>query len=232
MNATARVLVVDDEAGIRKTLRAYLEQEGHTVQTAADGGGVIPAVRAFQPDVVILDIMLPGVDGLEVLRQLRQESSVYVLMLTARSEEADRLVGLRMGADDYVVKPFSPREVVARVATLLRRDRSGRTPEDQLVRFPRLAIDPGSRQVWKDDVPVSLTAIEFDLLHALAAHRGRVLNRDQLIERAWGDDYYIDERVVDVHIRRLRVKIEDDPDKARMIVTVRSVGYRFEADEA
>lgn len=232
MNATARVLVVDDEAGIRKTLRAYLEQEGYTVQTAADGGGVIPAVRAFQPDVVILDIMLPGVDGLEVLRQLRQESSVYVLMLTARSEEADRLVGLRMGADDYVVKPFSPREVVARVATLLRRDRSGRTPEDQLVRFPRLAIDPGSRQVWKDDVPVSLTAIEFDLLHALAAHRGRVLNRDQLIERAWGDDYYIDERVVDVHIRRLRVKIEDDPDKAKMIVTVRSVGYRFEADEA
>ncbi|MEX2442503.1 MAG: response regulator transcription factor [Alkalispirochaeta sp.] len=232
-----RVLLVDDEPGILKTLRAYLEADGYEVYAVADGDSVISATRSFVPDVIILDVMLPGLDGIEVLRRIRQESSVYILMLSARSDEADRLVGLRMGADDYVVKPFSPREVVARVGTLLRRRRSPEasdTGEDaeEMLRFSRLSIDPGSRRVWKDEREVDLTPTEFDLLHHLASHRGRVLSRDQLIDRVWGDDYFIDERVVDVHIRRLRQKIEAEPVTSNSIVTVRGAGYRFEADEA
>lgn len=228
---TPRVMVVDDEPGIRKTLKAYLEDEGYAVSTVEDGSQVIPAMRSTSPDVIILDVMLPGEDGLEVLRRIRQQSSVYVLMLSARGDESDRLVGLRMGADDYVTKPFSPREVVARVATLLRRNRTSGETADESIRFSRLKIDPAARQVWKDGRTLNLTPIEFALLHALARNHGRVLSRDQLIERGWGNNYFIDERVVDVHIRRLRRKLEDDPANSRIIVTVRSVGYRFEAAE-
>lgn len=228
-----RVLLVDDEPGIVKTLRAYLEADGYEVHAVGDGDSVMSATRSFSPDVIILDVMLPGIDGIEVLREIRRESSVYVLMLSARSDESDRLVGLRMGADDYVVKPFSPREVVARVATLLRRRRpdgeSGQNEDDEgTLRFSRLVIDPGSRQVWKDGNAIDLTPTEFDLLHLLASHRGRVLSRDQLIDGAWGNDYFIDERVVDVHIRRLRQKIEDGHGGSSPIVTVRGVGYRFD----
>lgn len=229
---TTRILIVDDEPGIVKTLRAYLEAESYHVKAVGDGDSVLPAVRSFRPDVVILDVMLPGIDGVEVLRRIRQESSVYVLMLSARSEETDRIVGLRMGADDYVVKPFSPREVVARIATLLRRARTlpgGETePIDNTLRFLDIVIDPDSRRVWKADNLVELTPTEFDLLHVLTVNHGRVLSRDQLIDHVWGNDYYIDERVVDVHIRRLRRKIEDDPSVSQIVVTVRGAGYRIE----
>jgi two-component system, OmpR family, alkaline phosphatase synthesis response regulator PhoP len=229
-----RILVVDDEAGIVNSVRAYLEREGFTVQTAEDGPSALKAARAFAPDLVILDIMLPGMDGLEVLRRLRQDrasaphvADVYVLMLTARSDEMDKIVGLTVGADDYLTKPFSPRELVARVKAILRRGRTAGGEEPALL-FRRVRIDPGGRQAWKDDVPIELTAIEFNLLFALARHRSRVLSREQLIEQVWGYDYYGDERVVDVHMGRLRKKIEDDPENPGILVTVRGAGYRFE----
>ena len=227
-----RVLVVDDEESIRKTLHAYLESDGFIVRLISDGAEVLPTVRTFLPDVIVLDIMLPGMDGLEVLRLLRQESSVLVLMLSARGDETDRLLGLRMGADDYVVKPFSPREVAARVSTLLRRSRTLSDTEEEKLHFGRLTLDLAGRQALKDGLVLHLTPIEFNLLQALASNPGRVLSRDQLIERAWGDDYYIDERVVDVHMRRLRQKIEDDPANSSILVTVRSAGYRFESEKA
>ena len=226
----AKILVVDDEPTIVNTVRAYLEQEGYGVHTATDGLTALKAARTFRPDLIVLDIMLPGLDGLEVLRRLRQESDVYVLMLTARTEETDKIVGLTIGADDYLTKPFSPRELVARVKAILRRGRGITTGEPTLA-FRRLRIEPEARRAWKDGESLDLTPIEFDLLHALARHRGRVLSREQLIEQVWGYDYYGDERVVDVHIGRLRKKVEDDPAHPTLIVTVRGVGYRFE-DEA
>ena len=224
---TTRILVVDDEPSIAQTARAYLEREGYAVQSAADGPAGLKAARAWQPDLIVLDIMLPGLDGLEILRQLRQESNVYVLMLTARADETDKIVGLTLGADDYLTKPFSPRELAARVKAILRRGRGANTKEPAL-RVGRLRIDADARQVRKDDQPVDLTSTEFDLLHALARHPGRVLSREQLIEQVWGYDYYGDERVVDVHIGRIRKKIEDDADEPTLIVTVRGAGYRFE----
>lgn len=227
-----RILVVDDEQGILKTLRAYLETDGYSVETVTSGDKVLPMLHSFAPHVIVLDVMLPVVDGIEVLRRVRQESSVLVLMLSAKGEETDRLVGLRMGADDYVVKPFSPREVVARIGVLLRRQHSPETEVNEQIRFSRLVVDPAARKVWKDGNLISLTPIEFDLLHTLATHTGRVLSRDQLIEHAWGDDYYIDERVVDVHMRRLRRKIEDHPAQSQVVVTVRGAGYRFEGEKA
>lgn len=226
MNDT-RILVVDDEPSLTGTVQAYLEQEGYTVRMAADGIAALQTFRSFKPDLIVLDIMLPGLDGLEVLRRVRQESSVYVLMLTAKSEETDKVVGLGLGADDYVCKPFSPRELVARIKAILRRGREAHDAESVLC-FRRLRIDPGSRRVWKDGQEIELTAIEFELLHALAQHCSRVLSREQLIEHAWGYDYYGDERVADVHIGRIRKKIEDDPANPALIVTVRGAGYRFE----
>jgi len=224
-----KILIVDDEQTIVSTVRAYLEPEGYTVYTAADGPAALKAARTWRPDLVVLDIMLPGLDGIEVLRRMRQESDVYVLMLTAKAEEADKLVGLGMGADDYLTKPFSPRELVARAKAILRR---GRSPDvhDAILVFRRLRIDTEARRVWKDDQPVELTPIEFDLLLTLAQHRGRVLSREQLIEHVWGYDYYGDERVVDVHIGRIRKKLEDDPANPVLVATARSAGYRFEDD--
>ncbi|MEE8392331.1 MAG: response regulator transcription factor [Anaerolineae bacterium] len=227
--SNVRILVVDDELSIINMVQAYLEQEGYTVHTALDGPAGLKAARAFHPDLVVLDIMLPGMDGIEVLRRLRQESEVYVLMLTAKTGEIDRIVGLTMGADDYLTKPFSPRELVARVKAILRRRRGAGTGETVLI-FNHLRIDPNARRVWKDDEPVELTPIEFELLHALARHRGRVLSREQLIEQVWGYDYYGDERVVDVHIGRMRKKVEDDPTNPTLIATVRAAGYCFEAE--
>jgi len=221
-----KILVVDDEETIVRTLRAYLEPEGFTVYAAADGPGALKAARAYRPDLIVLDLMLPGMDGLEVLRRLRQESQVYVLLLTAKTTEADKLVGLGMGADDYLTKPFSPRELVARVKVILRRGRTSDAEPSLL--FQRLRVDAGARKVWKDGQSVELTPIEFDLLLALARHPGRVLSREQLVEHVWGYDYYGDERVADVHIGRIRKKIEDDPASPVLIVTVRAAGYRFE----
>lgn len=224
--AATRVLVVEDEESIIDLVRPYLANEGFEVDVAMDGPTGLAKVRSFHPDIVLLDIMLPGLDGIEVLRRLRQESSAYVVMLTARTEETDKVVGLSVGADDYVTKPFSPRELIARIRAILRRTRGG---EDQAapLAFRTLRIDPTRREVWKGDQPVELTALEFNLLHALASYPGHVLTREQLLQRVWGPDYFGDDRIVDVHIKRLRRKLGDDASRPRFIQTVRGVGYKF-----
>lgn len=224
---TQRILVVDDEASVLKTVRAYLEQDGFTVATAADSQTALELARTFQPMLIILDVMLPGMDGFSVLRELRRESEVYVLMLTAKAGEVDRVVGLELGADDYLTKPFSPRELVARAKAILRRGRN-QNESDPVLSFHQLRMDPEARRVWKHDSEIELTPIEYDLLYTLARHHKRVLSRQQLIEYVWGYDYFGDDRVIDVHIRRLRLKIEDNPQEPTYIVTVRGAGYRFD----
>ena len=220
-----KILVVDDEESILDLVTAYLRQEGYEVYAAMDGPAGLKAARAFKPDLVVLDVMLPGMDGIELLTRLRRESDVYVIMLTAKSEETDKIVGLSVGADDYLTKPFSPRELVARVKAALRRLRSGTGAQDtSTLAFRRVRLDTGRRQVWLDDEPVELTTTEFDLLKTLAEHRGRVLSREQLLQQVWGYDFYGEERVVDVHIGHIRQKLGD----GRLIVTVRGVGYRFD----
>jgi two-component system alkaline phosphatase synthesis response regulator PhoP len=222
-----KILVVDDEPAIVKSINAYLQAEGYDVHTASDGASALKAARTFHPDLIVLDIMLPQMDGLEVLRQLRQESNVYVLMLTAKSTETDKVIGLGVGADDYMTKPFGQRELSARIKAILRRGR-GDTVQDTPLVFRHVRIEPNTHRIWKADVLVELTPIEFDLLYALVRHRGRMLTREQLIEQVWGHDYYGDERVVDVHIRRIRMKIEDDPTNPTLVITVRGAGYHFE----
>lgn len=226
----ATILIVDDELTVINTIRAYLEADGYRVLSATDGLAALELARSSKPDLVVLDIMLPGLNGLDVLRQLRQESGVWVLMLTAKTEEVDKILGLKMGADDYLTKPFSPRELVARIEAILRRGRlvADRSPT---YTFSDLRIDIGARQVSVEGVPIDLTPIEFELLAALARHRGRVLSREQLIEHVWGYDYYGDERVVDVHIGRLRKKLENASDAPSPIATVRGAGYRFEEQD-
>ncbi len=222
-----RVLVVDDEPHIRTVLRGYLEADGFAVSEAADGEAALRQVRQDAPDLMLLDVMLPGIDGLEVLRQVRTFSDVYVILVTARTEEVDKLVGLGVGADDYVTKPFSPREVAARVKAVLRRGRASRDTGPGVLRFEGLTIDPDAREVRVDGTPVALSALEFDVLAALAGSPGRVFSRRQLLERVWGYDFFGDERVVDVHIRSLRARLHDDAANARLIGTVRGVGYKF-----
>jgi two-component system alkaline phosphatase synthesis response regulator PhoP len=228
--SSLKILVVDDEQNIINLVTAYLQKEGYEVHTAMDGPGGLKAARALQPDLIVLDVMLPGMDGIDVLTQLRRESEVYVIMLTAKSEETDKIIGLSVGADDYLTKPFSPRELVARVKAALRRfGRQGSgAGVSRVLAFKHVRIDVDARQVWKDDQAVELTTIEFDLLYALAEHRGRVLSREQLLERVWGHDFYGEERVVDVHLGHIRKKLEPDPAHPEIIVTVRGVGYRFE----
>ena len=222
-----QVLVVDDEPHIRTVLRGYLETEGFAVCEAADGEAAVRQVRQHPPDLVLLDVMLPGIDGIEVLRQLRTVSDVYVILVTARAEEVDKLVGLGVGADDYVTKPFSPREVVARVKAVLRRDRGMHDAGGAVLRFEGLTLDRDSREVRVDGTAVPLSALEFDVLAALADAPGRVFSRRQLLERVWGYDFFGDERVVDVHIRSLRARLGDDAADPRLIATVRGVGYKF-----
>lgn len=225
--ASVKVLVIDDDASIVDLLSTYLTQEGFHVDVARDGVAGLAKARQFQPDVVVLDIMLPRLDGLEVLRRLRSDSSAYVVMLTAKAEETDKIVGLSVGADDYVTKPFSPREVVARIRAILRRGRATGPEVPRLLVFRTLRIDPARREVWKGEARVELTMREFDLLYALAAYPGNVLTREQLITRVWGADYFGDDRVVDAHVKDLRRKIGDDPGRPRLIETVRGIGYKF-----
>ena len=223
--ATRKILIVDDEPSIRNLVTAYLRPEGYEIYTADDGPSGLQAARAYKPDLVVLDIMLPGMDGLELLTRLRRESDVYVILLTAKTEEIDKIVGLSVGADDYVSKPFSPRELVARIKAALRRLQSGSGPQEgQMLNFRHLRIDTASRQVWMDENPVELTAMEFDLLQVLAEHRGMVMSRERLLEKVWGHDYYGDLRVVDVHVGHIRQKLGGED----LIATVRGVGYRFE----
>jgi DNA-binding response OmpR family regulator len=225
---SVKVLVVDDERNLVKLLRGYLEREGFEVHEALDGRTALEVARAVDPDVVILDWMLPGLDGVEVLRDLRRFSEAYVIMLTARTEEVDRIVGLSTGADDYLVKPFSPGELVARVRAMLRRPRAGTSEQpDTSLRFGDLTIDPGQRRVWQGDREVYLTALEFDLLAVLSSRPGFVFSRSQLLERVWGEDYFGDDHVVDVHVANLRKKLEEDSANPRYVQTVRGVGYRF-----
>jgi two-component system alkaline phosphatase synthesis response regulator PhoP len=224
MNKT-KILVIDDEQSIIDLVSAYLHKEGFLVFTAMDGPSGLKAARTYKPDLIVLDIMLPGMDGLEILTHLRRESNVYVIMLTAKGEETDRIVGLSVGADDYLTKPFSPRELVARIKAALRRLRSGSPTETETVYvFENIRIDTGRRQVWVKDKEVDLTTTEFDLLTALAEHHGRVLSREQLLEKVWGYDYYGEIRVVDVHIGHIRQKLGTE----EYVTTVRGVGYRFE----
>jgi len=220
-----RILVVDDEAPILDLVRGYLERDGFDVATAADGPAGLAAVRATNPDVVILDVMLPGLDGIEVCRQLRTFSTAYVLMLTARGEEIDRIMGLTVGADDYLVKPFSPRELVARVKALLRRPRADAAPA--AAGPPGLEIDEARRAVRVDGRPVDVTTLEFDLLAVLARDPGVVIRRQALLDRVWGVDFVTDDHLVDVHVANLRRKLGDDPAHPRFVETVRGVGYRL-----
>jgi DNA-binding response OmpR family regulator len=219
------VLVVDDEAPIREVIRRYLVAEGYQVVEAADGDSALEQFDAHAPDVVVLDVMMPGIDGIEVLRRIRTRSDAYVVMVTARTEETDRLIGLSVGADDYISKPFSPRELVARVKALQRRPRIAAT-NTSTTQFGELAIDAERREVLVGDQPVELSALEFDLLATLTGAPGRVFSRRQLIDRVWGSDFYGDERVVDVHIRNLRRALGDDADAPRWVGTVRGVGYK------
>lgn len=221
-----RVLVVDDEQPLAKVVGSYLRAEGFAVELAYDGPSAVQAARAGDPELVVLDVMLPGFDGLEVCRQIRSFSDCYIIMLTARDEEIDKVVGLTVGADDYLVKPFSPRELVARVRAMLRRPRSAPLPADApVVRVAGLAIDLEARTVSLDGQVLELTRTEFDLLAALADRPRQAFTRRQLIERVWGSDWYGDEHIVDVHIGHLRRKLGDDPGSPRHIRTVRGVGY-------
>ena len=222
-----RVLVVDDEDRIRGIVRGYLENDGFEVAEARDGEAAIRIARDWHPDLVVLDVMMPVTDGLDVLRQLRTRSQVPVILLTARAEEVDTLVGLSVGADDYVTKPFSPRELVARVKAVLRRGGSAAVePRDRLV-FDGLVIDVDAREVQRQGRSVELSALEFDLLVALARAPGRVLTRRQLLEKVWGYDFFGDERVVDVHIRSIRRALGDSAETPALVGTVRGVGYKF-----
>lgn len=224
-----RILIVDDEANLVELVQGYLEREGYQVRTASDGVSAVAIAREIRPDLIVLDLMLPGIDGLEVCRQVRQFSDAYIMMLTARAEEVDKVVGLSVGADDYLTKPFSPRELVARVQAMLRRPRTGATAEPESpepLTFGDLTIDLARHAVLKRGEPVSVTTRELAILAILAAHPGHVFTRGQLLDRVWGSAFY-DDHVVDVHVGNLRRKLEDDPARPRWVQTVRGVGYRL-----
>ena len=225
---TTRILVVDDEAPMNELVRGYFEAEGMDVIAAADGPSAVDLIRERSPDVIVLDVNLPGFDGFEVLRRARTFTDAYVIMLTARAEEIDRIVGLSVGADDYLIKPFSPRELVVRVKALLRRPRvsQGAGRADVLERG-ELRIDQPKRAVTLRGLPVVVTTMEFDLLSTLAQDPGVVFSRQKLLDRLWGMDYVGDDHVVDVHLGNLRRKLGDDATSPAFIETVRGVGYRF-----
>lgn len=221
-----RILLVDDEGWVRKLVRGYLERAGFAVATAASGPEALAEFRAHPPDLVLLDLMLPGMDGLEVARQIRQESKVPIIMLTARSTEDDRVLGLELGADDYIVKPFSARELEARVRAVLRRA-EGKPGEATVVQAAGIRMDLDRREAWVDGKPVDLTALEFDLLAFLVQHPGRAFTRLELLEAVRGGAFSSFERAVDSHIKRLRRKVEPNPEAPTRILTVYGVGYKL-----
>ena len=226
-----RAMVVEDEQSLAALLASYLERDGFEVAVVHDGVSAVATAREVDPDVIVLDLGLPGLDGVEVCRQIRTFSDSYVVMLTARSEEVDMLVGLSVGADDYMTKPFSPRELSARVRAMLRRPRSsvpaGGDEKPNLLIFGTLKIDPLGREVWLDDSAIDLTRTEFDLLVTLAERPRMAFSRQQLIEAVWGAAWVGDEHLVDVHIGHLRRKLGDEANKPRFVRTVRGVGYRM-----
>lgn len=219
-----RVLVVDDEAPLARLVSAYLERDGFAVEVTADGSAAVESVRRWNPAVVVLDLGLPGMDGIEVCRAVRKFSNCYIVMLTARVQETDRLIGLEVGADDYVTKPFSPKELVARVRAMLRRPRHR---AETVVEVGTLRMDVAGREIDVDGEPVELTRIEFDVLAALATSPQVAFTRRELIEEVWGPGWVGDERLVDVHIARVRRKLGDDLTDPVFIKTVRGVGYRM-----
>jgi len=227
-----KILIVDDEARIVRGVQKYFEQAGFTVVTAFDGPDGLYQARNTQPDLIVLDLMLPGMDGLDVCRTIRRESDVPIIMLTARVEETDKLIGLELGADDYVTKPFSPRELVARARAVLRRTQTGRQPlpSDEVYRFGAVTFEVAARQCLVNGEKVPLTATEFELLYTLVRARGRVFNRMQLLESTSLGAYEGFERTIDVHIHNLRRKLEPDPAHPQYIVTVFGMGYRFEGE--
>ena len=234
-----KILVVDDEISLQETLAYNLKKQGYEVQTTGDGAEALDLAREMKPDLIILDVMLPGLDGFEICRILRREMTTPVLMLTARDDEIDRVVGLEVGADDYLAKPFSMRELIARVKALLRRVRLVREevtagqaekekPKAEILEFDNLRIDMTRREITVDGDVVAFKPKEYELLTFFAQHQGQVLSREFILERVWGWDFIGDSRTVDVHVRWLREKIERDPANPRRIITVRGAGYRFE----
>jgi DNA-binding response OmpR family regulator len=234
-----KILVVDDEISLQETVAYNLKKQGYEVQTTGDGTEALDLAREMNPDLIILDVMLPGLDGFEICRILRKEMTTPVLMLTARDDEIDRVVGLEVGADDYMAKPFSMRELIARVKAMLRRVRLIREevntgegadgkPKQEIMEFDNLKIDMTRREITVDDEVVAFKPKEYELLTFLAQHQGQVLSREFILERVWGWDFIGDSRTVDVHVRWLREKIEPDPANPRRIITVRGAGYRFE----
>ena len=234
-----KILVVDDEVSLQETLAYNLKKQGYEVQTTGDGTQALDLAREMDPDLIILDVMLPGLDGFEICRILRREMSTPVLMLTARDDEIDRVVGLEVGADDYMAKPFSMRELVARVKAMLRRVRlireevdqagGGETrPKSEILEYGNLRIDMTRREITVDGDVIPFKPKEYELLTFFAQHQGQVLSREFILERVWGWDFIGDSRTVDVHVRWLREKIEQDPANPRRIITVRGAGYRFE----
>jgi len=222
-----RVLVVDDEPSIVELVQYNLEREGFLVMVEGDGIQALARARTDAPDLIVLDVMLPAMSGLDVCRSLRQFTDVPIILLTARKDEVDRVLGLELGADDYVTKPFSPRELVARIKAILRRTAKPRESQDGQVSVHGLVINAERRNVSLDGREVSLTFTEFELLHIMARHPGRAFTRDELLARVWGEDFFGDARTVDVHIRHLREKLEEGTAPPRFIETVRGVGYRF-----
>ena len=221
----SKILIVDDEQINLDFFEVMLTKLGFEVEKASDGEEALETVRDTSPDLIVLDIMLPGLYGIELLTRLRRESDVYVIMLTAKSEETDKIVGLSVGADDYLTKPFSPRELIARIKAALRRMRAGdKLGETSILSFQHIRMNVAGRLVWVNDEPVELTTVEFDLLRTLAEYPGIVLSREQLLEKVWGYDYFGELRVVDVHIGHIRQKLGDEG----LITTVRGIGYRFD----
>lgn len=227
--AAAKILVVDDDPAVRNLIQRFLLKQNYQVESAEDGKTALSIFEKFNPDLVILDVNLPDVIGFNLCQEMQSRSGVFVLLLTSRTDEADKIRGFSKGADDYLTKPFGLGELEVRVAAILRRQRVVTNVEQQRLTFDKLTIDPVRREVLFDNEPIPLTALEFDLLHFLASHPGRVWRRSELIQEVWDYEYVGDQRVVDVHIGQIRKKIEIDPNQTTLIQTIRGVGYKFES---